>query len=89
MTDEEIKAIAASNARAIEALTESIRELRAGVAESQQEYQRDRAQLYSLMADYTSYQSCIYRVLENLDRRQGEIVDILRLVTQRLNDINE
>jgi len=89
MTDEALKAIAASNARAIEALTESIRELRSGVAESQQEYQRDRAQLYSLMADSTQNQSRIYRVLENLDRRQGEIVDILRLVTQRLNDINE
>jgi len=81
MKDEHLQALVASNARAIKLLTESIRELRAGVAESQQESQRDRTQLYSLMADCTQNQSRIYRVLENLDRHQGEIVEILRLVT--------
>ncbi len=86
MTDEQLKAMAESNARSIQALTDSVRELREGIAESRQEYLRDRAQLYSLMADLTQNQSRIYRVLENLDRRQGEIVEVVKLVTQRLDE---
>jgi len=82
MTDEQLKAMAESNARSIQALTDSVRE-------SREEYQRDRAQLYSLMADLTQNQSRIYRVLENLDRRQGEIVEVVKLVTQRLDQKNQ
>ncbi len=77
MTDEELKAIALSNARSIQALTDSMRE-----------FIQDRAQFYSLMTDLTQNQSRIYRVLENMDRRQGEIVEVLKLVAQRQNEKN-
>ncbi|MBC6418721.1 MAG: hypothetical protein GDA44_07965 [Prochloron sp. SP5CPC1] len=89
MTDEELKAIAVSNARSIQALTDSVREFREGVEKSRQEYLQDRAQLYSLMTDLTQNQSRIYRVLENMDRRQGEIVEVLKLVAQRQNEKNQ
>lgn len=68
-----------SNARAIEALSANA-----------SEYQRDRSRLYGLMEDLVQSQSRIYRVIEDLDerqgqlsRRQGEIVEILKLLAQR------
>ncbi len=74
-----LEAIVESNSRAIEALS-------VNAAESQ----RDRARLYGLMEDLVQSQSRIYRVIEDLDerqgqlsRRQGEIVEILKLLTQR------
>ena len=71
---DELKELIKSNALAIEALTESKSELG-----------RDRAQMYELMADLTTSQSGIFQVLENLDNRQGQIVGILRLLTNRTN----
>ncbi len=68
-----------SNARAIEALSAN-----AG------EYQKDRARLYQIMEDLTQSQARMYRVIEDLDnrqeqlsRRQGEIVDILKLLVNK------
>ena len=70
-----------SNARAIEALSNNAAE-----------YQKDRGRLYRLMEDLTQSQSRIYRVIEDLDerqgqlsRRQGEIVEILKLLTNKDN----
>ncbi|EGJ33645.1 hypothetical protein [Moorena sp. SIO3A5] len=67
-----------SNARAIEALTNTVHE-----------FKRDRAQAYSLMADLAQNQSRMYGMMANLDerqeqlsQRQGEIVEILKLLTQ-------
>ena len=67
-----------SNARAIEALTNTVHE-----------FKRDRAQAYSLMADLAQNQSRMYGMMANLDERQeqlsnrqGEIVEILKLLTK-------
>jgi flagellar capping protein FliD len=79
-----------SNARAIEALTNDVRTY-------QQEAQRDRARLYQTMAElataqanFYSQQSALYNRLEESDtrqnelsRRQGEIVEILKILTAR------
>ncbi len=72
-----------SNARAIEALSINTAE-----------YQRDRVQLYQLMADLAQAEAEtkreMYRMISNLDRRQdelsrrqAEIVEILKLLTQK------
>ncbi|NEQ83877.1 MAG: hypothetical protein F6K26_27950 [Moorea sp. SIO2I5] len=70
------------NARAIEALTDTVNELK-----------RDRAQGYSLMAHLAQNQSRMYGMMENLDerqeelsQRQGEIVEILKLLTKSQQD---
>ncbi|MGK7872026.1 MAG: hypothetical protein AB4426_01530 [Xenococcaceae cyanobacterium] len=71
-----------SNARSIESLTNTIAELT-----------RDRGQMYQLMADLAQAEvetkREMYRMMGNLDqrqnelsRRQGEIVEILKLLTQ-------
>ena len=72
-----------SNARAIEALSVNTAE-----------YQRDRVQLYQLMADLAQAEAEtkreMYRMISNLDRRQdelsrrqAEIVEIIKLLTQK------
>ena len=85
MSDEEIKQLIASNAKAIQSLTEDLRIY-------QQEAQLDRARLYQAMADLARAQAGAYERLEAQDeqirllsRRQGEIVEILKLLSQRQN----
>ncbi len=85
MNDEEIKQLVASNAKAIQSLTEDLRTY-------QQEAQLDRARLYQAMADLARAQAGAYERLEAQDeqirllsRRQGEIVEILKLLSQRQN----
>ena len=77
--NDELKNLVESNARAIEALTSNVAEI-----------QRERARFYGAMADLTQAQSVMYRRLETFDdilnqlnRRQGEIVEILKLLTSR------
>ncbi len=87
---EEIKALIASNARAIEALTEA-----------QNETRRERVKLYQAMSDLAQTQArlaqaqannqeLMYRFLENIEqqqqqlsRRQGDIVEILKFLTKK------
>jgi DNA repair exonuclease SbcCD ATPase subunit len=83
MTNEELQQLIASNAKAIEALANERREVEREIA-------RDRARLYQAMADLASAQSGFYQRLADqedtigtLSRRQGEIVEILKLLTQR------
>lgn len=85
MSDEELKKLVESNARAIEALTANVSELT-----------RDRQEMYRLMADVASSQSGLasaqadfYRRLAQTDQRQGEIVEILKLLSQRVNQPNQ
>ncbi len=71
-----------SNTRSIEALSDNF-------SKWQQEAQGDRKRLYEAMADLAAAQSGYYSRLEKVDqrqdqlsRRQGEIVEILKLLTQ-------
>lgn len=77
MSDKELKKLVASNARAIEALTANVSELT-----------RDRQEMYRLMANMASAQADFYRRLAQTDQRQGEIVEILKLLTQKINQQN-
>ena len=74
-----------SNARAIEALTEERRA-------NEQASNRDRSRLYQAMAELSTAQANFYGRLEEVDqlqdqlsRRQGEIAQILNLLTQPKN----
>ncbi len=95
-----IEAIVASNARAIEALTESQNEARkervklyqamSDVAKSHATLAQTQAQLAQAQADN---QVLMYRFIDNLEeqqqqlnRRQGDIVEILRLLTKKEHD---
>lgn len=82
MSLENIEKLVESNARAIEALTNNVSELA-----------RDRQEMYRLMANLASSQSGLaaaqsdfYRRLEVTDKRQGEIVEILKLLSQKETD---
>ena len=70
MTDEELKQLISSNAKAIEALTTSISEMK-------QEWQKDRRGIYDLLsrltrtqADFYETQSDFYRRFDEIDERQ-------------------
>ncbi|MGF1481111.1 MAG: hypothetical protein ACFB4I_16775 [Cyanophyceae cyanobacterium] len=72
-----------SNARSIQALTDNLNRAEAQAA-------ADRSRLYEAMADLANAQAAYYRRLEvqdqlvlTLARRQGEIVEILKLLSSR------
>ncbi|MBW4621818.1 MAG: hypothetical protein KME17_20935 [Cyanosarcina radialis HA8281-LM2] len=78
----EIELIQQSNAKAIQALADRTAGDR-----------NDRARLYQAMADLASAQAGYYQKLESQDqlietlsRRQGEIVQILKVLSDRLPD---
>ncbi len=77
MSDEELKKLIASNAKAIEALTTSISEMK-------QEWQKDRRGIYDLLsrlthaqADFYETQSDFYRRFDEIDERQARMLEIL------------
>ncbi|MGK7875031.1 MAG: hypothetical protein AB4426_17555 [Xenococcaceae cyanobacterium] len=72
-----------SNARTIEALTDNM-------SKWQQEWQLDRSRLYQAMSELAVAQGSFYHRLEDVDKtqrqlsnRQGEIVEILKLLTNQ------
>jgi hypothetical protein len=66
-----------SNAKSIEALSSER-------FDAERRLDRDRARLYQSMADLASAQASFYTRLEENDRRQNEMVQILKLLTERL-----
>ena len=77
ISDEELKQLIASNAKAIEALTASISEMK-------QEWQKDRRGIYELLArltrsqaDFYETQSDFYRRFDEIDERQSRMLEIL------------
>ena len=77
MSDEELKELISSNAKAIEALTASISEMK-------QEWQKDRRGIYELLArltrsqaDFYETQSDFYRRFDEIDERQARMLEIL------------
>ncbi|MBC6480891.1 MAG: hypothetical protein GDA56_27045 [Hormoscilla sp. GM7CHS1pb] len=75
-----------SNASALEAMSDNVNKW-------QQLSQRDRSRLYQAMTQLAQTQANFYERLDELDRRQddlsrrqGEIVEILKLLTQKLQD---
>ena len=77
MSDEELKQLIASNAKAIQALTTSMNDLR-------EEWQKDRRGIYQLLArltrsqaDFYETQSDFYRRFDEIDERQARMLEIL------------
>ena len=65
MSDEELKKLISSNAKAIEALT-------ANIAELKQEWQKDRRGIYDLLARLTRSQADFYETQSDFYRRFDE-----------------
>jgi hypothetical protein len=83
MSDDRLEQLIASNAKAIQSLTEDLRSY-------QQEAQLDRARLYQTMTDLARNHATYYERLEaqdeliqTLSRRQGEIIEILKILAQK------
>lgn len=77
MSDEELKQLIAFNAKAIEALTTSMNEMK-------EEWQKDRRGIYQLLArltrsqaDFYETQSDFYRRFDEIDERQARMLEIL------------
>ncbi len=77
MSDEEIKQLILSNAKAIKALTNNMAELK-------QEWHKDRRGIYELLArltgsqaDFYETQSDFYRRFDEIDERQARMLEIL------------
>ncbi|MDJ0719886.1 MAG: hypothetical protein QNJ54_37650 [Prochloraceae cyanobacterium] len=71
-----------SNAKSIEALS-------ADRKAAEERLDRDRARLYEAMADLARAQAGYYERLEEVDKRQNKIVEILRLLTERNKEEND
>ncbi|EAZ91109.1 hypothetical protein CY0110_12617 [Crocosphaera chwakensis CCY0110] len=77
MSDEELKKLIESNARAIEALTNNF-------ASFQKEWQKDRRGIYQLlgqltrsMSDFYEVQSDFYGRFDQIEERQAKMTEIL------------
>jgi uncharacterized coiled-coil protein SlyX len=77
MSDEELKQLIASNAKAIQALTGNITELKT-------EWEKDRRGIYQLLArltrsmsDFYETQSDFYSRFDEIDERQARMLEIL------------
>ena len=84
MSEEELRQLIASNAKAIEALTTSINEMKSGINDFKEEAQKDRRGIYQLLsrlarsqADFYETQSDFYRRFDEIDERQARMLEIL------------
>ena len=83
MSDEELKNLISSNAKAIQALSHSLTELK-------EEWKKDRKQMYEWMsrlsasqANFWESQADYYRRLEEVEERNAKIIEILDRLTQK------
>jgi hypothetical protein len=90
MTDDEIKQLIASNAKAIQALGNSLTEFKQQWEKDREEWKKDRKQIYELMsrlassqANFWEMQADYYRRLEDLEDKQGIMLEILDRVTKK------
>ncbi len=86
MSDEDLKKLIESNARAIEALTDNF-------ASFQQEWQKDRKGIYQLlgqltrsMSDFYEVQSDFYRRFDQIEERQAKMTEILERLSPPENN---
>lgn len=83
MSDEELRQLISSNAKAIQALSHSLTELK-------EEWKKDRKQMYEWMsrlsasqANFWESQADYYHRLEEMEDRNAKIVEILDRLTQK------
>ena len=84
MSDEDLKQLIAFNAKAIEALSASVSEMRTGINDLKEEWQKDRRGIYQLLArltrsqaDFYETQSDFYHRFDEIDERQARMLEIL------------
>jgi uncharacterized protein YukE len=84
MTPEELTQLAASNAKAIEALTHALSEERQERRQRESVWERDRKGLYELLgriaraqADFYATQADFYERFDRLEERQARMMEIL------------
>ncbi len=70
MSDEEIKKLIESNAKAIQALTDSL-------TKERKEWKRDRRQIFEWMSRLAAAQADFYESQADIDERLAEILDRL------------
>lgn len=93
MTDDELKQLIASNAKAIEALSSSLTQERQERRNAYQEWERDRNHLYqylgrlaSAQAGFYEIQADYYRHLEEFQNRQLQMQTDMNDYFRRLED---
>lgn len=90
MSDDELRQLISSNAKAIQALSHSLTEAKQQWDRERLEWQKDRKQMYEWMsrlsasqANFWESQADYYRRLEDLEDRNAKIVEILDRLTQK------
>lgn len=84
MSDEDLKKLVESNARAIEALTDNFSSFQKEWQKDREEWQKDRRGIYQLlgqltrsMSDFYEVQSDFYRRFDKIEERQAKMTEIL------------
>ena len=84
MTDDELKQLIASNAKAIEALTNALTQEREERQKKELAWEKDRKGVYELFgrvargqADFYATQSDFYHRFDQIDERQSKMTEIL------------
>ena len=84
MTDDELKQLIASNAKAIEALTNALTQEREERQKKELAWEKDRKGVYELLgrvargqSDFYATQSDFYHRFDQIDERQAKITEIL------------
>lgn len=84
MTDDELKQLIASNAKAIEALTSALTQEREERQKKELAWEKDRKGVYELLgrvarsqSDFYATQSDFYHRFDQIDERQAKMTEIL------------
>ena len=84
MTDDELKQLIASNAKAIEALTSAVTQEREERQKKELAWEKDRKGVYELLgrvarsqSDFYATQSDFYHRFDQIDERQAKMTEIL------------
>jgi leucyl aminopeptidase (aminopeptidase T) len=90
MSDEELKQLIISNAKASQALSSSLNELQQEWEKDRLEWKKDRKQMYEWLArlsasqaNFWETQADYYRRLEDVEERQATMLEILNRLTKK------
>ena len=84
MSEDDLKNLIASNAKAIQALTAGIGELKTSISEIKEEWHKDRRAMYELLSrlarsqsDFYDIQSDFYRRFDQIEKREAKMLEII------------
>jgi hypothetical protein len=88
MSDEDLKQLIASNAKAIQALTADMADFKREWQKDREEWKKDRRAIYGLlsrltrsMSDFYEIQSDFYQRFDRVDEREEKMIEVLRKLT--------